>query len=278
MESVSDIIYFKDYSTLFATNPKTLQVIKINTENDQTQVIGTAFKGEYPGRTLRKSPQGNKLLMLTRRFKISVFQLKNNGKMSRAGKILLGRDSSIVDFHSVSENKVLIVTNTTVFLYLYDKRNFELLSMVEMKQKLGENEHISSFIYSEKIQKVFVAFFDKKYIFGTRICTFSLEQGNRVCLNTIVNLGQGCNSGVIMKMNLEEFEESKKKKKSNSQARLYCFEATGDCRLRIYKFGSSGLKEIEAGNDYNCGPCYASEVVKGNLVSVGVNGQLRILI
>lgn len=260
---------------MFAINPKTLQVLKINTKNDQVYIIGTAFKGEYPGRSLRKSPMGKKLLMLTRRFKVSVFELKNNGKLARAGKILLGRNSSIIDFHPVSESKILVVTNTSIFLYQYDKRNFELLSLVEMKQKLGENEYISSFIFSKKIGKIFVSFFDKKYIFGTRLCTFSLEEGNRLCLNTIVDLGGGSNSGVIMKMNLEEYESVSDKKKR--KLILYCYEATGDCKLRIYKFGSSGLKEIEIGNDYNCGPCYASDVVGRKLVSVGVNGQMRIL-
>lgn len=216
--------------------------------------------------------------MLTRRFKISVFTLKKNGKMSRAGKILLGRNCNIIDFKSVSDDKVLIVTNTSLYLYSYDKQNFELLSFIDMKNKLGKDEHISSFIFSEKLKKIFVAFFNKKYIFGTKICTFTLDNRNRICLNTIVSLeDEECDSGVIMKMNLEEFEVERKKRKRLPKAILYCYEATGDCRLRIYKYGSSGLKEIGVGNEFSCGPCYASEILGRRLISVGVNGEMRIL-
>lgn len=274
-------------------NPKTYQVLKLNTTSDKVHIIGSAYKGEYPGRTLRKSFNDNKLLMLTRRFKISIFELKNSGKLARAGKILLGRDSSIIDFTSVSDNKVIIATSTTIFLYLFDKKNFEILSFIEMKKKLGENEHISSLIYSKKYKKLFVAFFDKKYIYGTRLCIFSLDQEKRLCLNTIVNLGVDTRSGVIMKMNIDEYNEieekiedltEKRKKKSKgtkgkkiSPTFLYCFEATGDCRMRVYKFGSSGLKEIGENNDLSCGPCYASEIFQRAMVSIGVNGEMRIL-
>ena len=273
-ETLNDIVCFPEYHTLLGVNPQTLNILRLNTLSNKLDTIGSAWRGEYPGRTFRKTPSGSKLLILTKKFKISAFKILNKMRLSRAGSVLLSLDSSIIDFTAVGEDNLAIATSSQLYFYQYGKEFSDLVSFSNLSERMLPDEQISSLVYAEAASKLFVAFFDKRSIQGTRLCTFGLVNGKKLCLNTITSLdGGACRSppGVVMKMSIwDEASEN-----GSKRTLLVCHEATGDCRLRVYRFLKSGLNLVVSKSNYCNGPCYASELVGSVLVSQGVNGEMR---
>ena len=153
------MIYFRTHRVLFSVNKDTGAIYRIDYFS-KVEKIGKAYCPDEPGLIFRKWEQSSRIFILTRRHKISAFDLINSENMSRGGSVIIPSKAAITDYQVISRKRLLICTSDYCFyMYKINKdRPSEVLTNTDMQYFCNLDEGISRLVYSERaaIAVVFV--------------------------------------------------------------------------------------------------------------------------
>ena len=267
------MIYFKAYRILFTVDRDSGGIYRIDYFS-KVDKIGKAYCPAEPGLVFRKWEESNRLFILTRRHKISAFDLISSENMSRGGSIIISSKAAITDYQIISRKRVLICTSDySFFMYKINKdRPSEILTITDMQSFCNINDSTSRLAYNNRTGIAIVFISNLSNGLTTKGVVFQVREEGGFLQEIEFNLGSketGQKGVEIFNINFDIVWKT--------FPLLITFENGYDKKMRVHLLRMGGTEMIKFFEVYKFfdADSFASHFVDGSLFAIDVSGVMK---
>lgn len=256
-------IYDGNSELLYSKTPKSDEILE----------VCYCFKGQFPGKNIRKDDEERHLFVLTDEQEVTIFLNFSQNNFRKKIEIFTEEIKSIIDFRSLENDKVIILgSKCEVCIYRFSNFSAKLISQFYIDQVEVKKEELEAACISVCPRNTYVAVSAHNFYTGSkrRLNLLKIDENYKINLLTVKQYQHNePERNSYLTMNFDFY--------INENPLLLCYENSSSGQVIAYLIKNERFEIFQVFDKFMSHYCYFSTVYANNIWSIDNTGKIRCL-